>query len=991
MVRSFVCENGHTWRIAPKGEAATAVCPVCGSGADHSGSLDEALFPDELPPPPRTAMIGDDFESASSRTAAVGLVGDYELLAELGHGGMGVVYRARQVSLGRIVAVKMILAGEYADPQLRKRFRNEAETVARLQHPNIVQIHEVAEKDGRPFFSLEYIDGGSLSQKLATGPLGPKETAALVQVLAVAMQYAHERSVIHRDLKPANVMLTMEGTPKIADFGLARLLDDDRGQTKSGAILGTPSYMAPEQTRGEIRKIGPATDVYALGAVLYECLTGRPPFRAATALETAQQVLNEEPVSPARLQPGLPTDLETICLKCLQKDPTRRYASAAELADDLGRFLRGEPVFARPVSLVELGWKWVKRRPAVAAVWIVSIFAVLSLTATLIIANFRLQRERNAAQAISDTAMDAVNRHFTLLSEDALLNAPHMEPVRRQLLQEAKTYYEKLVTARGDDPRLRAELGRSHARLGKITGQLGAKDEARKHYLQAIATLEPVCQERPDALHQFALASAWNALGFIYVNMREMKPAADAYRQAIELAELLPRDQTESADYAQLLGQGLHGLGEVHRLSGQAEQAETRFREAWAAHQAAVNASPNVPKYQRDLAHTQNNLGVVAQMAGRPTDAETEYKEALALRESIAQAHPKVPQFQSAAAASLMNLGWLYYATGRTAEAESPWNRVLAIQEKLALTFPDTIAYQVEVAEARSNLGSLYLAMENWDAARQSYDDALRIRRQLVERFPADAEHRDGLAMMHNNLGALAGSTGDLARAETEFGEAAKIREALAREQPAVVKYHLDLGKTCGNLAKLKQSQGDNEGALAWFDRGIAALDHALATEPSNAHVRSNLVLTQASRAEARLALHRVDAITDWERVSQLEEEPKRKQWRIRRAHALARLGQRAEAYREAESLPNAEGLSSESSYYLACTYSLLSAESGAEAIGMSGEQCAAFAVEMIKRSQAAGHFKDAARREQVKKDPDLQALRDRDDFKNWLASLPKD
>jgi hypothetical protein len=288
----------------------------------------------------------------------------YEILGTLGRGGMGVVYRARQTKLGRVVALKMILSGAHAGEADLARFRTEAEAIARLQHPNIVQIHEVGEHGGLPFFSLEFCAGGSLEKRLNGTPLPPKEAAALVRTLARATQAAHDKGVIHRDLKPANVLVAEDGTPKITDFGLAKKLDE-AGPTATGAVMGTPSYMAPEQARGMSAAIGPLCDVYALGAILYECLTGRPPFKAATALDTLQQVVSDEPVRATRLQPGVPRDLETICLKCLHKEPGRRYASARALATDLSRFLNDQPIQARHVTAVERAWRWGRRNRVV--------------------------------------------------------------------------------------------------------------------------------------------------------------------------------------------------------------------------------------------------------------------------------------------------------------------------------------------------------------------------------------------------------------------------------------------------------------------------------------------------------------------------------------------------------------------------------------------------------------------------------------------------
>jgi WD40 repeat protein len=308
-------------------------------------------------------------------------IAGHEILGVLGHGAMGVVYQARHVRLNRIVALKLIRSGEHAAPEALSRFRREAEAVAQLQHPHIVQIHEVGEHEGWPFFALEFVDGGSLAQKLAGTPQPAREAALLVETLARAIQHAHQRDLIHRDLKPANVLLTADGVPKIADFGLAKHLHSEPGasapggQTQSGAIVGTPSYMAPEQARGKTQEIGPAADVYALGAILYEALTGRPPFKAATLFDTLEQVCAQEPVPPRQLQPKTPRDLETICLKCLAKSPARRYPTAEALAEDLRRWLKGEPIQARPVSVWEQGARWVRRRPAVAAL-LASLFLV---------------------------------------------------------------------------------------------------------------------------------------------------------------------------------------------------------------------------------------------------------------------------------------------------------------------------------------------------------------------------------------------------------------------------------------------------------------------------------------------------------------------------------------------------------------------------------------------------------------------------------------
>jgi serine/threonine protein kinase len=315
----------------------------------------------------------------------------YEIVRIIDQGGMGIVYEATEIKLGRTVAIKM-LPGMRMRPKLVARFRSEAEAMARLQHPNFVQIFAVGEINGQPYYAMEYVAGGSLAELLKTKPPPPRRTAELVETLARAVHAAHERGIVHRDLKPSNIMLTADGNPKIADFGLAKRLDDDSGHTHTGEVLGTPSYMSPEQAEGKKDQIGPATDVYALGAILYELLAGKPPFQGTSPLDSLRQVVAHEPPAPSRFAPSLPRDLEAICLKCLEKAPDHRYPSALDLADDLRCFLAGQPVTARHISPLQRGWKWVRRHPQGVA--LVSLLVLIAMVPVYLLAeNYRAQRQ----------------------------------------------------------------------------------------------------------------------------------------------------------------------------------------------------------------------------------------------------------------------------------------------------------------------------------------------------------------------------------------------------------------------------------------------------------------------------------------------------------------------------------------------------------------------------------------------------------------------
>jgi serine/threonine-protein kinase len=514
--------------------------------------------------PPSTFVGGDS--PLPLPTSELPRIHGYDVQGVLGRGGMGVVYKAWHLRLNRPVALKMLLAGPYAAPEEQARFLQEAEAVAGLCHANIVQVHDVGDLDGRPYFTMEYVEGGSLAQKLAGTPQPATQAAALLAAIAEAIQVAHQSGIVHRDLKPANILLAdslkseirhpnsekdvgpvsdlgfriSDFCPKVTDFGLARRLESDGGLTVTGVPVGTPSYMAPEQARGQKDAIGPATDVYALGAILYELLTGRPPFRAETATATLQQVTAEDPVPPSRLNPRVPRDLETICLRCLQKEPGLRYGSAAALADDLGRFLRGEAISARPEGVWRRLARRVRRRPALSA----AVATACVLAVILAGAGMWILSERSAAARGVAATEQAVDDDLTEMAD----------LIQNSRWPEARSAWDRANSRLGDrysvDLRRRldqgkrdldmvAELDEIRLRFTRTSGAPASAEnlygEAYRHYgidLLALEPAESAARIRDSAIRETLTAFLHDWLYWI----------SDATRPRVEAAADLADD-----------------------------------------------------------------------------------------------------------------------------------------------------------------------------------------------------------------------------------------------------------------------------------------------------------------------------------------------------------------------------------------------------------------------------------------------------------------
>jgi len=714
-----------------------------------------------IPPPSETTppFLGPRF------------IDSYEVLRLLGEGGMGIVYLCRDSKLSRRVALKMLKLGRSASTDELQRFRQEAEALSNFQHPHIVQVFDLGMFEGKPYLVMEYLEGGDLASRLNARPVPATVAAKMVEVLARAVQAAHAENIVHRDLKPGNVLIVEpasvpldQATLKITDFGLAKRLLDSDERTLSGMILGTPEYMAPEQASGQVRTIGPAADVYSLGAILYECLTGRPPFRGATLLETLEQVRSAEPASPSRLVPRLPRDLCTITLKCLQKDPGRRYASAGELADDLQRFLQGKPIVARPVHTLEKCWRIMQRHPLPSLLLAASLVLLLALAVVgwqLHAAGWKThvekerrritEEQRNYARQQHEKSIAALRQILSKLS-GPLRAHPDLDPLRDEMVR----HFKELLQAHHDrqmgDPLLLAEVSLDLARL---LGVLGNHAEA----LEALASSEKLFDEAENA-----------------------EPHSD------------PSDHSDA-----------------HSLTSLITHATTKHHKGT----APLTAPLPTPISRAQLLLERGRLLL---QTGQVAEARTAFQEVL---QRLAE--PRSHQAQALQAEAWHHLGELALNSNQLTEAQRCLERSRDLWALLHQQQPNA-EVQRQLARAYGYLGDVYFRQDDPPQADQAYTRSHELRRQLTD--PArsktiEAEDRFQLARSYGNFARMQ-TYFRLHQTAIHFHEQAlRLQEKLVEDQPRVPAYVLDLVETLHRIAELRLLENENPGTI------LALLDHA--------------------------------------------------------------------------------------------------------------------------------------------------------------------
>ncbi len=745
-----------------------------GQSTDRAGEVDDPSPTLDTDDSGRTI---DSVSNASSVEVAGGL-SDYELLGELGRGGMGVVFKAREKRIHRIVALKMMLAGRFASPESIRRFRTEAEAVASLDHPNIVPIFHVAEANGLPYFTMKFIEGAPLDRQPENRFRPPLEAARLMSTLCRAVDYAHKRGILHRDLKPANILIDHRGEPHITDFGLAKRLGEEDGATQTGAVMGTPDYMSPEQAAGDIRKVSVASDVYSLGSILYHLLTGQPPFSSATVMETLVRVTREPVRAPTMLNRAIDPDLETICVKCLEKEPEQRYATAQDLADELQRYLDGEPITARPVGRFERARRWCRRNPAVAGLLAIVLILLVSWLVGLNAALVRISTEKEVAvenEAAAKAARDQarVNEAFAVQTlndvigsfHDGLRDRPGLHELRDELLFQAAEKLRDFQSRKELDVAQTADILRRtqialHQRFGDALLASGRVEDALGEYEQMEALAREMHQEAPNRPNSNRfMASCANKLADALIRLGKLDQARDQYRRGLDYRKqwvrLLQQDPKTTAgalmnakwdvsvSYLLLCGIDLQ-LGDLSTAEDDLEQSNP-----WAA-AIPTDAEFQSAKDYLEMALRGERQADVAWRKGELDAARATYERSITLlQKGLGQERITKFRIQKQLADCLLSLGDLHLRLLQdAATAQTYYEQAGTIGEQLRAQDAQDIESTSLLAKSLYRQALAAQQVNDPGTSGRLFEQCLALRQGLVESVPQDVLYQVDLMMV---------------------------------------------------------------------------------------------------------------------------------------------------------------------------------------------------------------------------------------------------
>jgi hypothetical protein len=810
------------------------------------------------------AAFGNE-SSAAAATPEVGgeekRLGDFVLLHEIGRGGMGVVYEARQISLARRVALKVLPFAAVLDARQIARFKNEAQAAAQLQHPNIVPVYAVGAERGVHYYAMQFIDGQPLDRAIAqlrslanpvAGTLAEtavyradttsaaedaaswhprgsflstkwttrREYFDTVMRLGIqaaeALDAAHGCGVVHRDIKPSNLLLDGAGKLWVTDFGLARC-QTDLGLTQTGDVVGTRQYMSPEQALGQAALVDQRTDVYSLGATLYELLTLRPAFEAENGAALLRRIDREDPPRIRSLQPQVSLDLETVVNKAMARDRDERYLTAADLAADLRRLLAGKPPVAQRPTLLDRCGKLARRhRRAVAWGMSAALMTMVALAIGLVQINrarTRAEEDFARAERYLRQAQETVDRFGSQFAE-RLGHVPGAEQLQHDVLRETLAYYQKFVEQAGDNPQLRADLATTYGKIGMLNDQMGRSAESISAHENAIGLLRKLVEEQPrDAEHRSQLAIADNNLALALGHLGRGEEACEALRTAIELQQQLGEEEPATARHRVDLALSHNNLGAQLRDLGQDQQAVAAFREAIRLGEDATRSNSGDVEAARNLAAAYNNLAALDRDAEQ-ADSVALYRQAAELQRQVARERPTELRYQNDLAATLNNLGAAQARGDQLTDAAATYRAAIELQIELLRILPLDRTFRRDLAVSYNNLGLTEARLREPEAAQRCFRNALGFQQQLVAEQPSDLEMQSSLGGMHNNLGIVLEGWDRKEEAATSFAAAIEHQQSALAGAPNVEKYRAYLSKHYYNHGRALRAVGKREAAV---------------------------------------------------------------------------------------------------------------------------------------------------------------------------------
>jgi serine/threonine protein kinase/tetratricopeptide (TPR) repeat protein len=961
------------------------------------------------------------------------VIGPYKLLQQIGEGGMGIVYMAEQTHpVQRKVALKVIKPG-MDSKQVIARFEAERQALALMDHVNIARVLDAgATEAGRPYFVMELVHGVPITKYCDDNRLTPRQRLELFVPVCQAIQHAHQKGIIHRDLKPSNVMITLydgKPVPKVIDFGVAKATEQRLTErtlfTQYGTLVGTFEYMSPEQAETSALGADTRSDIFSLGVLLYELLTGSTPLshkrlKEAAYAEILRMIKEEEPprpsarlsdsgealasisaqrhMEPAKLTKLVRGELDWIVMKCLEKDRNRRYETVNGFAADVQRYLNDEPVLACPPSAWYRFRKFARRNKAALVTASVIGLAVLLAVVALAVSIVLISREKDQKVLALDTALrekrrgdrnlakakKAVEDYLAATAGNPKLKSADFYTLRKELLATAIPFLEEFAREEGDDRQLDVDRAWAHKELAMVRIEMGDIEKALANCEQARLILARLATESPEVPGpRTDLADVHNNSGLLLAELGRLEAAEAQYRQALTLYEKLAADFPNIAAHQSDLAAAIHNLGSLEGKRGNREAWRHLLQQAILHAQAAVQADPRNGEYREFLANHHHNLGILLSDLGQWAEAEAEYQKARKLQEELASEFPDVARYRDHLASSYNSLADLLQSQGKLVEAESAYHQALAIQERLAGEFPSIPAYRQNLAGTLHNLGLLMQDLQKNEAAEAAFRKAVVLRQELVAAFPRLPHYRNDLASSYDVLGLLLTAKDKPAEAEAAFRQAIPILEKLTEELPGVPAYAVSLGSCYVNLGVRGLRIGEFKTALGWLNKAVATLEPVWAKDRRQVGVRQFLGNAHGARAEVLIRLDRqAEALKDWERTLELDDGRKRDYFRVQRALTLAHLKEHARATAEVDELVKTEKLPNNLRYHLACVFAVASAAVGDNA--QLREQYARRAIELLRLAYEKG-YKDQPG---IKAEKNLDALRSREDFQKLLKEV---